>query len=233
MKEIIDQLKKINDLDVRLSMVKKDLERLPRELAEKQIQPRNLKATIERNKAEITRLKMETDALELEVKSGEETLKRYAGQLNITRNNKEFDAVRRQMDAQRAWNKENESKYYKLVEDTEAKQKDLDKNSTVLVEAEKELAAETVRVNQELAELRAQYDTLAAEREVMTKEVPDKELSIYNRIVNTHGLAISKVGPGGICSACFMKIPPQFHNLALLAKDLVCCPSCGRILTAG
>jgi hypothetical protein len=176
---------------------------------------------------------MEADALQLEVESGEGQLQRYASQLNITRNNKEFDAVRRQMDAQRAWNKENETKYYKLVEDAEAKQKDLDKNSAALAEAEKELAVETERVNKDLAELRAQGDTLAVEREAMAKEVPDKELNIYNRIVNTHGQAIAHVANGGICSACFMKIPPQFHNLALLAKDLVCCPSCGRILTAG
>ena len=233
MKEIIDQLKKMNDLDVRLSIIRKDLERLPRELAEKEAESRNLKAGIERAKAEIIRLKMEADALELEVKSGEEQLKRYAGQLNITRNNKEFDAVRRQMDAQRAWNKENEGKYYKLVEDTEAKQNDQDKNNTALAESEKELAAETERVTREVAELRVQYEALAVEREALAKEVPDKELSIYSRIVNTHGLAIARVEAGGICSACFMKIPAQFHHLAIMSKDLVCCPSCGRILTAG
>lgn len=232
MKEIIDQLKKLNDLDVRLSIIEKDLERLPKELAEKEVQPRDLSAGIERAKAEITRLKMEADALELEIKSGEEQLKRYAAQLNITRNNKEFDAVRRQMDAQRAWNKENEGKYYKLVEDAEAKQKDVDRDSTALAQSEKELAAESARVNREVAELRAQYDALAVEREAMAKDVPDKELSVYNRIVNTHGQAIARVAAGGICSACFMKIPPQFHHLAIMSKDLVCCPSCGRILTA-
>jgi len=233
MKEIIDQLKKMNDLDVRLSIIRKDLERLPRELAEKEAESRNLKAGIERAKAEIIRLKMEADALELEVKSGEEQLKRYAGQLNITRNNKEFDAVRRQMDAQRAWNKENEGKYYKLVEDAEAKQNDLDTNSIALAESEKEVAAETERVTREVAELRSQYEALAVERELLAKDVPDKELSIYSRIVNTHGLAIARVEAGGICSACFMKIPAQFHHLAIMSKDLVCCPSCGRILTAG
>ena len=233
MKEIIDQLKKMNELDVRLRTIKKDLERLPRELAEKQVPPRDLKAGIERAKAEIIRLKMEADALELEGKGGEEQLKHYAGQLNITRNNKEFDAVRRQMDAQRAWNKENEGKYYKLVEDTEAKQNEVDKNSQTLAQSEKDLAAETERVNKELAELRTQYDALAQEREAMAKDVPDKELNVYNRIVNTHGQAIAKVAAGGICSACFMKIPAQFHHLAIMSKDLVCCPSCGRILTAG
>lgn len=233
MKEIIDRLKQINEFDVRLSTIKKDLERLPKELADKQSLPRNLRASIERAKSEIIRLKMDADAAELEVKTGEDALKRYATQLNVARNNKEFDAVRRQLDAQRSWNKENETKYYKLIEDAEAKQKDLEKNSAALADAEKDLAAETERISREVAELRTQYDGLAAERAALAKDLPEKELSIYNRIVNTHGQAIAKVAQGGICSACCMKIPPQFHNLALLAKDLVCCPSCGRILTAG
>jgi predicted nucleic acid-binding Zn-ribbon protein len=233
MKEIIELLKKINEYDVRLVTIRKDLDRMPKELAEKEALPKSLRASVERAKADIIRLKMEADSAELEVKSGEEALKRYSGQLNIARHNKEFDATRRQMDAQRAWNKENEAKYYKLVEDTEAKQKELEKNNAALATAETELAAETERVNKEIAELRAQYDTIAVERNGYAKDVPEKELNIYNRIVNTHGQAIAKVVKGGICSACFMKIPPQFHNLALLAKDIVCCPSCGRILTAG
>ncbi|MCY3018682.1 MAG: C4-type zinc ribbon domain-containing protein [Planctomycetota bacterium] len=232
MKDIIERLKKVNECDLHLSMIKKDLERLPKELAGQEALPKALRTSIDRAKAEIVRLKMEADAAELEVKSGEEALKRYAGQLNILRHNKEFEAVRRQMDAQRAWNKENESKCYKLLEEAEAKQKALENDSAALAEAEQALALETERVNQTVAELRAQYESLTAEREQMTKDVPDRELELYNRVVSARGQAIAHV-ESGICSACFMKVPAQVHNLALLGQELVCCPSCGRILTAG
>ena len=232
MKEIINQFKALNQLDVKLRMIKKDMERLPKELAEKLVVPKSLKASIDRTKADIIKLKMEADAAELEVKSGEEALKRYAGQMNVMRTSKEFETVRRQMDAQRAWNKENEGKVLELLEKVDAKQKDVDKNSTALAEAEKLVTEETARVDKEVAELRTQYEALSAQRAVMAKDLPEKEVTIYNRIVATRGDAIAAV-ERGICSACFMKIPPQVHNLALLAKELVCCPSCGRILTAG
>jgi predicted nucleic acid-binding Zn-ribbon protein len=231
MKEIIERLKALNKLDIQLQTIKKDMERMPRELAEKGVLPKTLRGSIERAKADISKLKVDADAIELEVKSGEEALKRYAGQLNVLRTSKEFETVKRQMDAQRGWNKENETKELELLEQIDAKQKDNEKNSAQLAEAEAALAVESQRVEKEVAELKAQYDTIAAERATLAKDLPEKELTIYNRIAAGRGQAIATVEKGN-CSACFMKIPPQVHNMALLAKELVCCPSCGRILTA-
>ena len=231
MKEIIDRLKTLNKLDVQLQTIKKDMERLPRELSEKQTVPKNLKSTIERTKGEISRLKIDADAIELEIKSGEEALKRYAGQMNVLRTSKEFETVKRQMDAQRAWNKESENKALELLEQVDVKQKDIEKNAAALVEAEKVLAEETAKVDKLLAELKADYEKLAAERSGLAGDVPEKELTIYDRIAAGRGQAIATVERGN-CSACFMKIPPQIHNMTLLAKELTCCPSCGRILTA-
>jgi uncharacterized protein len=231
MKDIIERLKTLNKIDVQLQMLKKDMERLPKELAEKGVLPKTLKGSIERAKTEITRLKIEADNFELEVKSGEEALKRYASQMNVLRTSKEFESVRRQMDAQRAWNKENEGKVLELLEQVENKQKEVEKNSAALADAEKLLADDTTRIEKEVAELKTQFDTLSTERANLAKDLPEKELVIYNRIAAGRGQAIAIVDRG-ICSACFMKIPPQVHNLALLARELVCCPSCGRILTA-
>ncbi len=230
MRETINQLKRLNEHDVKLRMIKKDMERLPRELAEKQQVPKQLRAVIDKLKADIARLRLEAENLELEVKSGEEAIKRLSTQMNVLRTSKEFETVRRQMDAQRSWNKENDSKELELLEQIDGKQKDVDKNAAALAEAEKVVAAEAARIEKELVELGGQRATLAAERENMAKDLPEKELTIYNRIVHSHGQAIATVDRG-ICSACFMKIPPQVHNLVLLAREMVCCPSCGRILT--
>ena len=231
MKDIIDRLKTLNKLDVQLQTIKKDMDRLPKELNEKQAIPRNLKGTIDRAKAEINRLKLEAEAIELEIKAGEEALKRYSSQMNVLRTSKEFETVKRQMDAQRIWNKENEGKALELLEQVDAKQKDIEKNSAALTEAERVLAEETAKVDKTVGELKAEYEKLAGERSGLSKDVPDKELLIYDRIAAGRGQAIATVERGN-CSACFMKIPAQVHNMALLAKELVTCPSCGRILTA-
>ena len=110
MKSIIQSLHTLNELDVQLQIIRKDLDRIPKQLAEKEEEPRLIKDQIERRKAEVMRLKAEADTFDLELKSGMEALKRYANQMNVLRTSKEFETVRRQMEAQRTWNKENEDK---------------------------------------------------------------------------------------------------------------------------
>lgn len=230
MKDIIQKLHKLNDLDIELQMIRKDLDRIPKELATKEEEPKLLREQIDRRKAEIVKLKMEADAMELEIKAGMEALKRYASQLNVLRTSKEFEAVKRQMEAQRGWNSENEDKALALLSQAEAKQKETDGLAAKLAEVDAALAIERERVQKDVGELTKKRDEILAVRTELAKDVPAKELGIYDRIVVNRGQATAKVNKG-FCSACHMKLPPQVHNLALLAKELVTCPSCDRILT--
>lgn len=232
MRNVIEQLRALNDLDVRLQALQRDQDRLPKALAEKEEQAQLLRDQIDRKKAEIKRLKADADAQDLELKSGLDTLKRLANQMNVMRTSKEFDVVRRQMDAQRVWNSQIEDKALAFMSQADERQKEVDKATAQLAEQDTQVAEEKTRVNKELAELRTQYAELKGKRDVLAKEVPDKELAIYDRIVVNRGQAIAAVNAGGYCTACHMKLPPQVHNLALLAQELVTCPSCGRILTA-
>jgi len=231
MKEIIEQLRTLNEIDVKIAMVRKDLERLPKELGEKQAPIKALKIQIEKLKTDIIQLKINADAAELDVKAGDEALKRLAQQMNFLKSSKEWDTVKRQMDAQRGWNKENENKELEILSQIEAKQADLDKLSAALTESESTAATESARVEKETGELQARMNELTAEREKISPGIPEKELTVYTRIAGTRGVAIAYV-KNGTCSLCYMRLPPQIQNLALLGRDLTCCPSCGRILTA-
>lgn len=230
MKDIIQKLHKLNDLDIDLQSIRKDLDRIPKELAAKEEEPKLLREQIEKRKNEILKLKMEADAIELEIKAGMEALKRYASQLNVLRTSKEFEAVKRQMEAQRGWNSENEDKALALLSQAEVKQKESDALSTKLAEVDAALTIERERVNKDVGELSKKRDEILAVRGELAKDVPGKELAIYDRIVVNRGQATAKVNKG-FCAACHMKLPPQVHNLVLLAKELVTCPSCDRILT--
>ena len=231
MKAIIEQLRTLNEIDVRIGVVTRDMERLPKELAEKRAPIRTLQATIDRAKADILKLKIDADSADLDVKAGEEALKRLANQMNILKTTKEFDTIRRQMDAQRGWNKENDEKELKLLEQVETKQKEIEKNTAALADLELTSGVEAERIEKELGELRAQIEDLNAQRAKLMPEIPDKELTIYTRIANRGVVAIAFVKSGN-CSLCYMRLPAQIQNLALIGKELVCCPSCGRILTS-
>lgn len=231
MKAIIEQLRTLNEIDNKIAMVRKDMERLPRELADRQSPIKLLRVQIDKTKSEITQLKISADAAELDVKAGDEALKRLAMQMNVLKTSKEWDTIKRQMDAQRGWNRENESKELLLLEQIEVKQAEFEKHSAALKELESSSSSETERVEKELRELQTRLNELTTEREKLAPDIPDNELTIYTRIAGTRGVAIAYVKNGN-CSLCFMRLPAQIQNLALLGRDLTCCPSCGRILTA-
>lgn len=232
MRNVIEQLRALNDLDVQLQSIQRDLDRLPKALAEMEEQVKLLREQLERKKNDIKKLKVEADAQDVELKAGLDTLRRLSNQMNVMRTSKEFDVVRRQMDAQRVWNSQIEDKALALMGQADEKQKEAAKITEQIAEQEKQLSDEKARVDKEVAELEQQYAGLKARRDVLGKDVPDKELAIYDRIVVNRGQAIASVNASGYCTACHMKLPPQIHNLALLALELVTCPSCGRILTA-
>ena len=231
MKVIIEQLRTLNDIDVRLGIVKRDLERLPRELAEKQAPIKSMKAAIDRAKMEVIRMKVDADSADLEVKAGEETLKKLGEQMNILKTQKEFEAIRRQMEAQRNWNKENESKELGILEKIEAKQKDIEKQQAAVDTLVSASSDESQRIEKEVGELRGRLEELSAQRAKLAPEIPETELSTYNRIAGRGEVALAVVRNGN-CSECYMRLPAQIQNLALIGKELTCCPSCGRILTA-
>lgn len=231
MKAIIEQLRTLNDIDVRMGVVKRDLERLPRELAEKQAPIKSIKAAIDRIKMDVIRLKVDSDSAELEVKVGEEALKKLGEQMNILKTTKEFETIRRQMENQRNWNKENEEKELGMLEKIEARQKEVEAQEAKLNALVSETSSESERIEKELAELRARFEELSGQRAKVAPEIPDAELTVYDRIAGRGDVALAYVKNAN-CSECFMRLPAQIQNLALIGKELVCCPSCGRILTA-
>ena len=232
MKTIIPSLRRLNELDQKLHSIKKDLERIPKDLESKETDLRVQRDRLERRKAEVAAFKAEAKGLEDELEIGETALKRYNSQVNTLRTPKELETMRRQMDDQRRGNQRLMDRSLEMLSQAELKQKELDEATGKLAESEKAMVLEREKLAKDVLELKADQTKLNTERESITKDIPEKELSIYTRVGASKGVAIALVEKNGTCSSCSMKLPPQFHNEVLIGRELVTCPSCGRILTA-
>jgi len=229
MKEVIKKLRTLNELDLKIQTVRKDIDRIPKALVLIEDDVRMAREKLERRKQEVMKVKTEADSVELDLKSGEEALKRYANQMNLMRTSKEFDVIKRQMEAQRMFNRQTEDKALELIKQAEDKEKENKELASGVAAMETKLEGERTRVNKEMGELKTQLEQLNAERAPLAEKIPVKERTVYDRIVATRGQAIALL-KGNLCSSCFMQLPPQVQNLTLLAQELVICPSCGRIL---
>ena len=230
MEDIIAQLVELEKVDLELLSVAKRLKEIPAEISAREKSLADAVSMLERLRSECAKLQTEMDANDVEIKSGEEILARYRKQLGMCKSSKEVAAIRNQMKTQQAWIDQYVEKGMSLMQEMEKKKAEAEKIQKE-VEASKAAVEEMrIKASAESAELKAKESELRAMRERLAAKIPSDEMAVYDGAMMSRGNALARVEKGSICSACYMRLPPQVHNLVMLRKALVTCPSCGRIL---
>ncbi|MCO5248968.1 MAG: C4-type zinc ribbon domain-containing protein [Chitinophagales bacterium] len=165
------------------------------------------------------------------ITDNENTIIKYDKQLNSVKNNREFDALTkeiemRKLDIQLAEKKIREAEFSlssseNLLQQIEAQMKDVTSNLEVKKSELGHIVAETEKEEQEL-------EAKASEIE---EEIDPKLLAAYKRIRTSYknGLAVVEVVRDA-CGGCFGKIPPQTQAEIRLKKKINICEHCGRVL---
>ncbi len=85
----------------------------------------------------------------------------------------------------------------------------------------------------EKSQLSQEKDRLLRERAAIQSSIPDDIIELYLRLRKTkHGLAVSKITDNN-CESCGASITPAMVQSVRAMKEIIQCPSCGRILYAG
>ncbi len=162
-----------------------------------------------------------------ELKAREEKLSK---QQFLVRNNKEFDAITREIEFARSeYNRISQElqqtnvKEENLVNVLEQQKKEVNEVWKELQDLERDYELIATNQNEELNEIRAA-------REKIIEKLDKHTLEIYQRIRGTHKDAIVKVKKSS-CTGCFSHIPPQkIVEIRNNLDKLYTCENCGRIL---
>jgi predicted nucleic acid-binding Zn-ribbon protein len=164
-------------------------------------------------------------------KDAENLIKKYDEQQQNVRNNREYEAIAKEIELQRleiqiADKKIKESQYQidvKNVEISGTKQK--------LDERRKDLDNKKSELDTIVAENEEEERGILAKREEATKPVEDRLLTAYTRIRGNvrNGLAVVLVRRDA-CGGCFNTVPPQRQADIISHKKIIVCEHCGRIL---
>lgn len=169
--------------------------------------------------------------LELEVESLKEQVIKYKQQQMEAKTNDQYRAFVKEIGTVEAEIKELEEKELLLMED-------LEKGRGIVEECEKRLLREKEGISDELEELDERSEALTerlekmkADRARAAAECDKSLLQKYMRILNNkRDMAVTLVEPGGYCSGCHMKLPPQVIHDAHNPQKVVSCNFCGRIV---
>jgi predicted nucleic acid-binding Zn-ribbon protein len=204
---------------------------LPMEVADLEDDVAGLETRIQKIKAELDDLEDDIVTRKNLIKEAQANIKKYETQLNEVKNNREYEAISKEVEIQgldiqvsekkiREFGFEIASKtaiYEKALADLEARKSDL--------EAKKdELGTITAETQKEENELTALADKA-------TVNIEDRLLIAYNRLRQNakNGLAVVTIQRDS-CSGCFNQIPPQRQSDIRQRKKIIVCEHCGRIL---
>lgn len=171
----------------------------------------------------VERKNMITDALA--------AIKKYEEQQNKVRNNREFDALTKEIEFQNLEIQLCEKKMNEFKANIEAKSEVIESAQTDLDERKKDLEAKKSELDSIISETEKDEKKLVKESKAAEKVIEERLLKAYKRIRDNsiNGLAVVKVERNA-CGGCFNKIPPQRQLDISLRKKIIVCEHCGRVL---
>ena len=237
---VLNGLVKLQSVENRLGAVKSKLTRCRRNVIIRENQVRSIQNTLEAKKEEVQLTKVQSNRLELELKSRDETIAKLRASLNGARTNKEYAAVLTQLNTTKADNSKIETQVLELMRDIEADeaeiqniQNQIEEQKQELEQIRKESERLAVKYEAEIEEIQAQWDKVA-------RGIPAEKLEIFKRVAETYdGEALAMVeqqeGKTAVysCGGCFMGITAETVNLLMTKDDIIRCPNCTRILVLG
>jgi predicted nucleic acid-binding Zn-ribbon protein len=204
---------------------------LPMEVADLEDDVAGLETRIQKIKGELDDLEDEIVTRKNLIKDALANIKKYETQLNEVKNNREYDAISKEIEIQGLDIQVSEKKIrefgFEIVSKTQVYEKalaDLEARKSDLEAKKDELGTITAETEKEESEL----TTLA---DKATSGIDERLLVAYNRLRQNakNGLAVVTIQRDS-CSGCFNQIPPQRQSDIRQRKKVIVCEHCGRIL---
>lgn len=204
---------------------------LPLEVQDLEDEIEGLETRANNLEEEVKKLSDAIVAKKNEIKEADLQIKKYETQQDSVRNNREFDAISKEIEFQNLEKQLCEKRIKEYTAELK-KKKDLAEDSREAVrDRQVDLEAKRNELNIVVAETQQEEETLLKKVETISSTIDERLLSAFNRIRSNarNGLAVVTVQRDA-CGGCFNKIPPQRQLDIRLRKKIIVCEYCGRIL---
>ncbi len=204
---------------------------LPMEVTDLEDEVAGLETRIQKIKNDLDDLEDAIVTRKNTIKEAQAAIKKYEVQLNEVKNNREYDAISKEIEIQGLDIQVSEKKIkesgFEIANKTEVYEKAL----ADLEERKTDLNAKKAELENITSETQKEEDELNARAEEAEKHIDERLLTAYKRLRNNakNGLAVVTIQRDS-CSGCFNQIPPQRQMDIRQHKKVIVCEHCGRIL---
>ena len=218
-------------IDSRLDAIVKVRGALPEEVQDLEDEIAGYETRLEKFQKDIESFEDDIKRYKENIKESEKLIKKYQDQQMNVRNNREYDAITKELELQDLEIQVSKKKIAEAGVKIEQKKSDLEELSNLMKDRQKDLDLKKEELDTIVSESESEESKLRAERDKSAKKVEDRLIKSYTKIrANAkNGLAVVMVKRGA-CGGCFNTVPPQRQADIREKKKLIVCEHCGRIL---
>jgi hypothetical protein len=221
----------LQKIDSQITEIKTVRGELPMEVRDMEDELEGLKVRIAHLQEEVQKAEDVINNHKAAKKDAETAAKKYEKQQDNVKNNREFDALSKEIEMQKLEAQLNEKRAKDAAEELKMKQNNLEAAEKHIKEKEKYLKAKKAELTALIDETEAEENELLTDSKKSRKDIEERLLMSYDKIRKNYrnGLAVVSVRRGA-CGGCFNKIPPQKQMEIKQHRKITACEHCGRIL---
>ena len=229
--EKLQNLYELQRIDTEIDKIKTLRGELPLEVQDLEDEIAGLETRIENLKVELAELDKTSSTRKMDIKKAEEAIKKYSEQLDNVRNNREYDALSKEIEFQKLEIELQEKRIREAQKAKAEKEALMEESKKRYEDKVSDLEAKKGELNDIINETHKDEESLQTKSEELAATIDERLLTAYRRIRSNarNGLAVVTVDRDA-CGGCFNKIPPQRQLDIRSRKKIIVCEYCGRIL---
>ncbi|UYZ59969.1 zinc ribbon domain-containing protein [Hymenobacter latericus] len=227
----LEALLNLQRIDSQLDEIRRVRGDLPEEVRDLEDEIAGYEVRVAKFDEEVAALNEQIKARKQAAKDAEVLIRRYEDQQQNVRNNREYEAIAKEIELQKLEIQISEKKVREAQYQIDQKNVEIGGTKQRLEERRKDLVNKQAELQVIVGESEADEQKLMTERETASQPVEDRLLSAYSRIRGNarNGLAVVMVKRDA-CGGCFNTVPPQRQADIIAHKKIIVCEHCGRIL---
>ena len=231
---IEDKLKalfELQTLHTQIDKIRQTRGELPMEVADLEDEVTGLETRINKIKTELDELEDSIVTRKNIIKDALAATKKYETQLADVKNNREYDAISKEVEIQGLEIQVSDKKIKEYSFDIQNKTRVYEEALVIITDRKNDLELKKAELDTITAETEKDEAVIFVKAQDAEKHIDDRLLIAYNRLRSNakNGLAVVTIQRDS-CSGCFNQIPPQRQLDIRQRKRVIVCEHCGRIL---
>lgn len=227
--EQLKALIRLQNIDSRIDQLEKLRGDLPDEIRDLEDEKKGLETRIQKYNQEQQENEVGRRQAELDIKEAEQLIKRYEEQQLQVRNNREYDALTKEIEAQRQRIADAHRRIEEIDGSVEGRQAGVEAAQGRLTELDEILATKRAELKEVLDDTQHEQSTLESQRDEAEQAVDARYLRAYKRLRARlrDGRAVVPLERG---AAAGFAVPPQRQVEIRQGNRIVACEHTGRII---